>query len=656
MNLFHILLALFGLGLLVFIHELGHYFVAKWCKMRVEIFSIGFGRALFKWKRGDVIWQVGWLPFGGYVKITGMELTKKNKNEYVDPYTIEGGFFSKPPIKRLAVALAGPLSNFILAFLIFTAIWVFGGREKSFSEFTQIIGWVDPHSELYAKGLRAGDLLQSYDGKRYSSAKDLLYAAMFSGKKVELKGQHIDWQTGEKVPFVYSISPYSSSKGIEGMMTTGIESNARYLIYEQLGATGKNELMEGSPMVGSGIHLGDRLVWADGELLFSMEQLSYLINQNYALLTVERGGERFLTRQPRVKSADLLLATHVKGEMVDWHYASGVKKPFSNLLVLPYLVNDEGYVEVPLDFIDEESRRSAFSLYSSSSGEVFLTAGDRIVAIDGTLFTNQGEMIRLLQNHKVHLIVEGGGALLTSSNEKGGVKEILWKNEDLLFEKEFNLEAIKRVAATIGSGKEGVSEGVRLLEPVTPLSLMDFRMNEEKKELLHKQILARVEEIGKIKDKQKREQVVRSFTMDQGKLLLGVYFQDRLVEYNPNPVELFGAIIMETGQTLKALVSGNLHPKWLSGPVGIVQVMHHGWQIGVKEALFWVAAISVNLGFLNLMPIPVLDGGYICLSLWEMVTRRKVAPKTMERLIIPFVILLITLLIFLTFQDVTRLF
>jgi len=181
-------------------------------------------------------------------------------------------------------------------------------------------------------------------------------------------------------------------------------------------------------------------------------------------------------------------------------------------------------------------------------------------------------------------------------------------------------------------------------------------MNAQTMHQIEAQLLGKLEEINASKDPTQREEMTQAFAREQQRKLLGIYLQDRLVDYNPGPFMLFSAVFSETGQTLKALVSGNLHPKWLSGPVGIVQVMHHGWQIGSKEALFWVAAISINLGFLNLLPIPVLDGGYLCLSLWEMVTRKKIHPRTMERMIIPFVILLIGLLVFLTFQDVTRLF
>jgi regulator of sigma E protease len=94
----------------------------------------------------------------------------------------------------------------------------------------------------------------------------------------------------------------------------------------------------------------------------------------------------------------------------------------------------------------------------------------------------------------------------------------------------------------------------------------------------------------------------------------------------------------------------------MSGPVGIVEVIHHSWGVGIKEVLFWMGLISLNLGFLNLLPIPVLDGGHICFSLVEMVTKRPIKAKTMERLIIPFVVLLVALFVYLTYNDLLRLF
>ena len=122
-SIFYVLLALIGLGFLVFIHELGHYFVAKKVGMRIEVFSIGFGKPIYSWVKKGIKYQIGILPFGGFVKIAGME-----KQKGKEPHEIKDGFFGKRPIDRIKVAFSGPLVNFIFAFLAFFIIWSFGGR------------------------------------------------------------------------------------------------------------------------------------------------------------------------------------------------------------------------------------------------------------------------------------------------------------------------------------------------------------------------------------------------------------------------------------------------------------------------------------------------------------------------------------------------
>ena len=79
MTIIYFILAALALGVLVFIHELGHYFIAKKTGMTVEVFSIGFGKPFLKWRWHNVDWQLCWLPFGGYVKIAGMEFSEKRQ-------------------------------------------------------------------------------------------------------------------------------------------------------------------------------------------------------------------------------------------------------------------------------------------------------------------------------------------------------------------------------------------------------------------------------------------------------------------------------------------------------------------------------------------------------------------------------------------------
>lgn len=633
-----ILLGILGLGVLVFVHELGHYFVAKWMKMRVEVFSIGFGRPIFKWKRKEVLWQLGWVPFGGYVKIKGMELTKKGKNEYVDPYTIPDGFFSKPPIRRIAVAIAGPAANFLLAILCFFLLWATGGREKPFSEFTKYVGWVSPNSELYSKGLRPGDRITKYDSKSFDGAKDLVFAAMLSGDQVRLSGDHIDWIRRLKEPFSYVIKLEKS----KGMRTLGVVG-ASYLIYQPVQ---EGFFANTTAAKESGIEEGDRLVWVDGELLFSQSQLTNLINKNYSLLRIKRGEQFFLTRQPRVLASDLLLSSQMQGELEDWRYEEKISQPFSQLYVLPYMISKKGAVIQSIPFVEEELKNSYFPDVQYHNLETELLPNDEILSIDGQVFTNLSHMLSILQSHQVQLMVQ-----------KGLEEKATWQNEDELFFNGLNVDSIEALSLSYAKAEaRREKENVRLLKPITAVSLDEMAQTEKQKEMIENYRQKDLKIIASEKDKKKRAQLLKIYDSEYKKRVLGLSLRDQQVAYNPSAFLLFGDVFKETGQTLLAMVQGNLNPKWLSGPVGIIQVMEYSWRQSIKDALFWIGAISLNLGFLNLLPIPVLDGGYILMGLFELITKKKISPKVMERVVFPFVILLIALILYLTLQDVSRLF
>ena len=121
LTLLYLLLAAFWLGFLIFIHEYGHYWMAKKEGMRVEAFSIGFGKPIYVWERDGVKWQLCWLPFGGFVRIAGME-----KKGSLEPSQIPDGFFGKSPLARIRVALMGPIVNIVFAFLVFCFLWGLG--------------------------------------------------------------------------------------------------------------------------------------------------------------------------------------------------------------------------------------------------------------------------------------------------------------------------------------------------------------------------------------------------------------------------------------------------------------------------------------------------------------------------------------------------
>ncbi|HEY2811506.1 MAG TPA: site-2 protease family protein [Rhabdochlamydiaceae bacterium] len=637
-SIFHILLAALGLGLLIFIHELGHYWMARRVGMTVEVFSIGFGKPFYSWQHKGVKWQFCWLPFGGYVRIAGME-----KKGFLEPYDIPDGFYGKSPWARIKVAAIGPIVNLVFAFLAFTLLWVCGGRQKPFSEYTRLIGWVDPCSDLYQSGVRSGDEIMQLNHKPFTSFHDVLYASMLDDATPVISGYKIDYFTQEKMPFTFAFPMNSSLKGVERLHAVfETLAPAGYLIY--LGENGA--LPEGSPMRESGIKNKDRILWADGKLIFSRNELIETINEPKALLTVKRGDQAFLTRVPRVKVSDLRINSVQRAEWEDWQHEQSIKGRVQDLFCIPYTFTPEGTIESQLSYLNAESREESPCARERSANEIPLNPSDRIIAVDGIPIHSAIELIQYLQTRHIQLIVD---------NETD-IKPLLWKVADKHFACDIDWNALGQMSCTIGSENPIRQLGnVRLLNPVEPKHIGDLPLSEGMRSRIAENLSAQKKAIEEMGDSQEKETALELFEENQRKLMLGIPLQDKFVHYNPSPFTLFANVLSETWRTLFALFTGILSPKWLAGPVGMVQVMQQSWTVGVKEALYWLAVISMNLGILNFLPVPVLDGGHICFSLWEAITKKRIKSKTMERLILPFILLLIALFIYLTYHDIARL-
>ncbi len=641
LQILYILLAALGLGLLVFIHELAHYWMARRVGMHVEAFSIGFGRAIVSWKRDGVQWRIGWLPFGGYVKIAGMQ-----KEKGVEPHEIPGGYFSRKPIDRIKVAGIAPIVNLIVAFLLFTAIWALGGREKPFHDYTNRIGWVDPSSEAYQRGVGPGDEIISFNHRKFHNFKELFQGTMLSSGPLNIQGYSYNYLEDTKTPFNVEVAPYQHPDFIEkGILTSGILSPANYILFNRLPNGQENPLLKGTPLAQSGLDYGDRLVWMDGELLFSNLQMNSLLNSTYSLVTLDRRGETLLAKIPRVQINELKINPLYKEELGDLKYEKRLTPALRDLFILPYRLTSSLTVESPLPFFEGEPTVSSTAV-SSNIVESSLKSGDQIIAIDGKPVHNLSELFVDLQSHQFNIIVQAGNESL---------KVLPWEVTNANFEKRINFQELSQLMNTIGTDSEVSQLGsLKRLNPIVPVPLTELATVSENP-YLQKGLAEQQGKIDEITNSERREKAQMAFDQAKGRLYLGASFQDREILFNPPPYVLFGHVAGDVWHTLKALVTGSLNPKWLSGPIGIVQVMQQGWSLGLKEALYWLALISLNLGFLNLLPIPALDGGHICFSLWEMCTKKPLKSKTMERIVLPFVVLLIGLFIFVTFHDLSRL-
>ena len=160
-----ILIFIIFLGPLVFFHELGHFLFARLFGVRVEVFSIGFGPKLFKFKRGDTDYCISAIPLGGYVKMFGD-----------DPMNMEAvpvedrpmSFTHKSKWARFWIVMGGPLANFILAYVIFFTLLVGGEKVPELR-----IGMIPETSSLFQAGLRPGDSLRMFNDKPVLSPTDI---------------------------------------------------------------------------------------------------------------------------------------------------------------------------------------------------------------------------------------------------------------------------------------------------------------------------------------------------------------------------------------------------------------------------------------------------------------------------------------------------
>jgi len=167
------------LSLIVSIHELGHYLVGRWCGVKIDAFSLGFGPEL--WARVDsrgTRWRVGALPLGGYVKFHGdANVVSVADGAATDPSIDRSLTLGGQPLRnRAAIVSAGPIANFILAFVIFAGMFMAFGRVEHLA----VIGRVEPNSPAATAGFQAGDVVKSINGQPINSFEALQESTLMS--------------------------------------------------------------------------------------------------------------------------------------------------------------------------------------------------------------------------------------------------------------------------------------------------------------------------------------------------------------------------------------------------------------------------------------------------------------------------------------------
>jgi regulator of sigma E protease len=547
------------LGLLIFVHELGHFLVAKYFKVRVEVFSLGFGKKLLSFRRGDTEYCVAAIPLGGYVKMFGDDPAAE-----VSEADRRGSFLHKPVGQRIAVVLAGPLMNLLFAFILYSLIAIMG--EKAVFPG---LGDIDPKSMAASVGFQSGDTItkvQLPDGKviapltwndfdkpiqDHPDQKLIFTVQRVTGAVDEFEA------IPKLVPNPYILGWKKEVGGIEGLSFYSRSSSIA--VRSSQSAAARAGLKTGDTI----IKLNSTPIRRWRELLASAETFAA---QEEVNITVQRGLLQSLLNddaQPQTLEFKLQVPVEAKGKVgLDALLAMGFDDP-----------------ELYLAMVEKKSPAELAGLQP----------GDQIRSINEKVMTRFEDVT---------------AAIRTFNGDKPLKFEVLRDNQPV------NLEIVPNVKKRMnhmGQEESRFEVGIR------PMIVEDNPQTVEKVAGGLLQALERG--------------AVRS-------------------------AEMSGAVVMG----FVRLIQGEVSSKNIGGFLSIGQMAKKSWGMGMSEFLLAMAVISINLFVLNLLPVPVLDGGHLVFYSIEAIRGAPLSLQKMELAHKVGAALLVGLMVFALFNDVSRIF
>ncbi len=546
------------LGLLIFVHELGHFLVAKYYKVRVEVFSLGFGPKLFKFKRGDTVYAISAIPLGGYVKMFGDDPTAPVADDQK-----QFAFNHKPVFQRIAIVLAGPLMNLFFAAVLFTGVAAIGEQALLAK-----LGDIKPDSPAYAAGFRSGDTIVAIDSNPVKSWDDLQKAIEKNADRTlnfvvqrEGSGAEETLQATPKLVRNKNVLSWDREVGeIEGLTPSSRAS---------LIAVQSPDSIAGA----AGMQTGDVVRSINGVSVSRWRELLAALEQTSAdTLTVEIERGLLAERPEPVKvTVSIPVPKVVQNRSAEEKMAAlGLESP-----------------ELYLASIEKGSPAEAAGLQQ----------GDRLIAINGK-----------------------------------------------------PLESFEQVSSTIRSfGEANAVNG----EQAAPLSLLISRNGQEMTIQVAPNMRERMSPDGR--EVRRFEIGIRPMIVDAPPAFFEVSYSNPIAAAQRGMVQTWRWTSL-TVLSFVRLFQAEVSPKNIGGFLSIGQMAKNSWQVGLTQFLSVMAIISINLFILNLLPVPVLDGGHLVFYTIEALRGAPLSMRKMEIAQQVGLFLLLALMVFALFNDVTRLF
>ncbi|MEB2309486.1 MAG: RIP metalloprotease RseP [Candidatus Brocadiaceae bacterium] len=592
----NVLLVVVGIGLLIFVHELGHFLMAKKIGVRVLAFSLGFGPAVLKKQWGETEYRLSLFPLGGYVKLAGENPEEKKTGSSWE-------FSAKSVGQRASVLVAGVALNAVLAFIAFIVAFQIG-----VPFITSDVGQVAPGWPAWVAGIRHGDKIVELDGSKDPDFEDLFTIVALSNPSV---GVNLKVERDNKI-FDVNVTPkYDAEHGIQriGIMP------ATSLEIDKIFAFENNY----SPARDAGIHVKDVVVAVNGKKISTEDEFREIEAASAGkeiALTVLRDNKEVELKVTPFKSTRWMLGLSCATAILD-----GVKN--SSLASEAGFIKGDEIAEVNSKPVTGFTDIRKLVLGSEEETIVFTIKRNDTVVLIPVLLRDEKVKEEFLDGIapfyglKVDSLVEGFPA------EKIGLKpgdKIISLDEREL--KDWG-NLLQRVMA--GQGKPMVIEWMRgnerFVSTIVP-------QKDEKNA------------IGNIGIKFREKTVIRQYGL-LGSCVVGT----KKAIINVQRLYL----------TIRGFFSQRLSPKNVGGFILIAQASYESAKAGVGKLVYFLGILSLQLALLNILPIPVLDGGHL---LFLAIERIKGSPVSQRTLSIAQYIgfgLIITLVIYATRNDIMRL-